>query len=401
MCGPGRSKRDSVGFAAVAWLSLACFGGAHTHAIAQTPSFTPLGIPTGGEKPPPYRPPSTTAYSISADGSVVAGWYSGPLGSQAFRWTREGGMELIGGDPNSPTSIPFIEISRKISISGDGSTIAGGSATGPTTLGMTFDGQVRAGWVEENGVRQPWTSDPRALAALMGWGSDVLNGKEAFLTDVVALTDGTLRYTGIAYLGGYPDELQYDQENAVSFVFDYSQSLHRYPFFRVLDPGPGFYAPDDRRQLTTEAWHISNDGRYAVGRRWFPLVPFPTRWDLETGEWIDLEFFGNAAGVSADGSVVVNDFGSIWTEASGRSTNLGLLLESLGLSQAIEGWKGFTPLDVSDDGLTVVGYAQNPDGQNEAWIATIPEPGVMLPALALAASALRRRRSATAALAGQ
>lgn len=33
---------------------------------------------------------------------------------------------------------------------------------------------------------------------------------------------------------------------------------------------------------------------------------------------------------------------------------------------------------ISDDGLTIAGYGDNPDGYEEAWIAMIPEPGTIL-----------------------
>lgn len=45
------------------------------------------------------------------------------------------------------------------------------------------------------------------------------------------------------------------------------------------------------------------------------------------------------------------------------------------------------------DGLTIVGWGYNPDGYDEAWIATIPEPTTLL-LLGFGGLALRRKRRA-------
>jgi uncharacterized membrane protein len=53
-------------------------------------------------------------------------------------------------------------------------------------------------------------------------------------------------------------------------------------------------------------------------------------------------------------------------------------------------------LGVSADGSTVVGFGTNPSGEQEAWIAIIPEPSTaLLVGLGLVGIAAGRRRTAT------
>jgi hypothetical protein len=68
-----------------------------------------------------------------------------------------------------------------------------------------------------------------------------------------------------------------------------------------------------------------------------------------------------------------------------------LLVDEFGLD--LTGWTLTRASGVSDDGLTVVGYVQNPSGYLEAWIATIPEPSThLLVAVGLVWLAVMRRK---------
>ena len=87
-------------------------------------------------------------------------------------------------------------------------------------------------------------------------------------------------------------------------------------------------------------------------------------------------FDTDALGVSADGSVVVGTSYTasgrkafIWDTCSGVRS-LRNVLVNLGLD--LTSWTLTSAEGVSADGATIVGFASNPDGNQEAWIATIP-----------------------------
>jgi probable HAF family extracellular repeat protein len=105
----------------------------------------------------------------------------------------------------------------------------------------------------------------------------------------------------------------------------------------------------------------------------------------------------NTWDVSADGSVVVG-YGNTasgeeavrWTAGDGMQNLRDLLIA--GGATGLTGWTLTQATGVSADGLTIVGIGRNPAGNEEAWIATVPEPGT--PALAVLASFVLLRRRA-------
>ena len=100
-------------------------------------------------------------------------------------------------------------------------------------------------------------------------------------------------------------------------------------------------------------------------------------------------FYSNASGVSADGSVVVGYGVSasggeafIWDNTNGMRSLRDVLVSDYGLDMT--GWTLSDARDISDDGLSIVGYGINPSGYIEAWMAqldahaTVPEPSTLL-----------------------
>lgn len=80
-----------------------------------------------------------------------------------------------------------------------------------------------------------------------------------------------------------------------------------------------------------------------------------------------------------------------WTAAGGMR-RLSDFLSGEGLSTA--GWLLQSATGISEDGRTIVGYGLNPDGRQEAWMATlnpVPEPTTWL-GLGIGVTALLRRR---------
>jgi hypothetical protein len=53
-----------------------------------------------------------------------------------------------------------------------------------------------------------------------------------------------------------------------------------------------------------------------------------------------------------------------------------VLVNDYGLD--LTGWTLISAQGISDDGRTIAGHGFNPDGYREAWVATIPEPQLMV-----------------------
>ena len=107
--------------------------------------------------------------------------------------------------------------------------------------------------------------------------------------------------------------------------------------------------------------------------------------------------FRQAYAVSADGEVVVGfgnksgeDGAFMWTEEQGVRNIRDILVNECNLDLA--GWSLSEATGVSADGRTIVGYGLNPDGNTEAWIATLPEPATLSLLAVGGLLALRRRR---------
>ena len=92
------------------------------------------------------------------------------------------------------------------------------------------------------------------------------------------------------------------------------------------------------------------------------------------------EFYSVATGVSSDGSIIVGqatplsgDGAFIWDEVHGLRS-LHAVLEELGVGAALSGWQLTYANGISADGQTIVGLGVNPAGENEGWVATVPDP---------------------------
>ncbi len=44
----------------------------------------------------------------------------------------------------------------------------------------------------------------------------------------------------------------------------------------------------------------------------------------------------------------------------------------------LTGWQLERAIGISQDGLTIVGWGTNPNGSDEVFIATLPEPGALV-----------------------
>ena len=65
---------------------------------------------------------------------------------------------------------------------------------------------------------------------------------------------------------------------------------------------------------------------------------------------------------------------AIWDETHGMRSLWSVLVDS-GLD--LTGWTLSTATGISDDGMTVVGFGENPDGNTEGFIAILPETSTL------------------------
>jgi probable HAF family extracellular repeat protein len=124
----------------------------------------------------------------------------------------------------------------------------------------------------------------------------------------------------------------------------------------------------------SDAWAISSDGQFSVGRARLNGLDRAVRWDVN-GAIQNLGVIGSATesvafGVSANGAVVVgriskpspNAFARAFRWTNNVMTDLGVLSTPAGCSDTYA-------VDVSDDGNTITGYAQYATGKIFRWTA--------------------------------
>jgi probable HAF family extracellular repeat protein len=278
---------------------------------------------------------SSVAERVSHDGSVIVG----TSGNQAFRWTKSGGIVGIGDLPGG------ISESTATGVSGDGSVVVGRSASA--------NGREAYRWTEADGFL--------ALGDLPG---APFVGSQAFAIS----SDGNVI---IGEARGQSRGFRWTQADG------------------MIDLG-----------ILTAPRALSSDGQVIVGSGdseallWTAANGVVRLGDLAGGG-----FASQAVAISGDGSIVVGrgttalgNEAMIWDATSGMR-ELDEVLISLGMD--LTRWSLTWASGISDDGLTIVGIGTNPSGDNEGWIAVIPEPTtafLLAAGLAGLAAARRRRR---------
>ena len=311
--------------------------------------------------------------AISNDHSIIVGSGQSSLGSEAFRWTLDDGMIGLGDLPGG------LFQSRVSAMSLDGSVIVGKGSIGPDSL----DDIEAFIWTETYGM--------------VGLGDLPSGPNKSWATDVSA--DGSV-VVGIGTIAVDPGT---PLETYVRRAFRWTESDG------MVDIGslaPGLFINEPR---------VSSDGQIVVaytsnGVGW--TIPF--RWTEAGGiEMLDRPsydltgeskpFNGSSVNLSyttdvnADGSVIVGySFNTgppkvvVWDDIHG-ARYLETILTDLAVD--FSGWSLEFATGISDDGLTIVGTGINPDGNTEAFIATLPEPGTCLVVLAGLPVLLRRRNA--------
>jgi probable HAF family extracellular repeat protein len=290
----------------------------------------------------------TEPTDVSADGSVVVGAGSTASGTEAFRWTRSGGIQGLGHLFESHL------FGWAHAVSDDGTTIVGEShrqnssesafrwtsAGGMQALGflpghdrsialdVSGDGSIVVGLSNESEAFR-WTSANGMQDLLVG-GHDAawaISADGLVIAGVSAPAGGAFRWTstggmqGLGF-GNLPRRASADGS--------------------VIVGGP-----------------VEGGGR-------------AFRWTSAGGvQFLGDVNYSDARGVSGDGSIVVGDGPFIWDATRGMRGLEQVLVNDYGLD--LTGWNLRNANGISADGSTIVGTGIHLD-RDEAWIATIPEP---------------------------
>lgn len=293
-----------------------------------------LGVLPGGDH-------LSYASAVSADGTVIAGYSGSGSGYQAFRWTQATGLTGLGGlDANDG-------FTRASGISADGSIIVGYSQTSAHPMGSGYRWSEAAGMVDMGQLPGDIWSWARAISA----DGSVIVGQSNTLTDGQAF-----RWTaedGMIGLGKLPGA------------------------------------------ASSGASGVSDDGTVIAGGGKVGDFNYAMVW-TEEGGWENLGTLpgyqnSNTNAVSGDGTLVVGQSfnfdsatstftseGFIWDEANGMRNVKDWLMDEYGLDLAP--WTIGNVLGVSGDGRFIAGYGVNPDGNTEAWLADLSPAPVPLPA---------------------
>ena len=354
---------------------------------ADEPFFTGLGDLPGG-----YF--SSGASGVSFDGKAVVGGSSSDDGHEAFCWTFADGMLGLGYLSDDYLS------SSAAAVSDDGRVVVGRSASLPFHQAFRWtraDGMVGLGYLGGDDPMSEAASVSANGAVVVGTSTREGDTEEAFRWTVgegmVGLGDlpgGGFRSAGhdvsadggtIVGSGVHSDRGEYE-----AFRWTASEGM----------VGLGFLSEEQPRSV---AYAVSGDGSVIVGSAIRAGKSEAVRWTDDNGivSAGNLGFSDGAQAfdVSDDGTVAL--VGStpyryetfLW-DTDGVRPVRDVLSKQWGLD--LTGWQRVRATAISGDGRTIVGFGVNPVGDNEGWIAHIPEPSTFYFFLVCAVAAMRRDR---------
>lgn len=294
------------------------------------------------------------AQAISGDGSTVVGYSYSKNGIEAFHWTRSTGMQGLGDLDGG-----LID-SRAYDVSHDGSIIVG--------VGTNENRDKAVRWFTGS-ISQ--LDDGCTFCSSAAWGTSGDGLTIVGEVDLAFVWTGSGGFELGDFDGGWESSIAFDASFDGSVITGYGSSMNGQEAFRWTPsglfeplgdlPGGGFLS---------NAQEISDDGNTIIGFSQSGSGIEGFRWTPEGG----MQPIGMMpTGTNADGSVVVgalNGTAYIWTSDDGLRNLTELLTSEYGLD--LNGWSLTAAAGVSTDGTHVVGWGNNPDGKEEAWLATIP-----------------------------
>ncbi len=340
---------------------------------AQTVRFTPLG----------FLPVNGNFYSYAenvSDGNgtvtVVGEANTTSVASEAFSWTKAGGMVGLGG------------YSSASGVSADGSVVVGSDIGGSDTAwrwtqaggkqyigsgnasGVSADGTAIGGETNDAGWRWTTTGGRTSLP--------IPPGANSSYSPVLTISANGL------YVGG-----QAAGPGSTYHAFVYNVSTG----YTIL--------PNPNNSPTDSAHFISDDASTVVGTA-------TTGGSASMAIWKNgvlttrVQSVGNYSGLigqasSADGSLIggtsFDDTGSayIWDATNGARL-LGPTLTNIFGVTNLTGWQLTAVNGISPDGRYLVGYGTDPQGYTEGFLVELPEPSAATLSLLTVGYALMRRR---------
>ncbi len=329
----------------------------------------------------------TEVTGISADGSAIVGYTISDKGvsPRAYLWTESRGIEYLG-------SLSPHRFSAATSISADGKVIVGGSAEvdTPTNHSEAFrwtrDGGMAALGELPGGEIDSSATGVSADGSVVVGVSSVKGGYEAFRWTASAGIEGLgwPQWSNVSAAYGVSGDgqtiLAQDNHNHLVGGNAYWSFLLRgsEPFQRIENPN-GVRANFGKA--------ISGDGKVVVGSSTRivddKVLETPFRWTQETG----LVELGDPAGstccsraldVSADGARIVGSTSIagkgrsfLWDKSHGFRDVQTLLEADAATKTAVQGWRLEAAYTISDDGRVVAGAGIDPKGHRSVWRAVL------------------------------
>lgn len=340
---------------------------------ARAASITNVGLLDGGEY--------TEVDGLNGDGSVAVGYGSIPSGdSRAFRWTATSGtlqdLGVFPGDINSIAS----------AVSGDGSVVVGMSWNSPANTSRAFRWTTTSGTMEDLG-RLPGDSFARATA-LTPDGSTIVGTSSGSSEMAVRWTSGGIQPIGLFSGGSYSFGNGVSNDGSVVAGYgDIADTPRAYRWTAasgtLQDLGT---LPGGSGTTQTIAWGVNGDGSVVVGAQGTGAEMRAFRWTLASGTMQDLgplpdSINTRAWAVSADGATVVGEAEDndgnlrafLWTPTLGIQ-DINTYLPSLGVD--LTDWVLNVAFTVSADGNWIggIGVYQGTDTGFVANITPVPEP---------------------------
>jgi uncharacterized membrane protein len=352
------------------------FLGLVTASHAAPPKFLPLGDLAGGEV-------FSQARDVSADGSKVVGLSksTAQASGEAFLWTGDAGMTGLG---SAGTFLPFSVASA---ITADGSVIVGTTTSPGSALEGFAYSTDSAEWTLLGFL--PGLNFSRAFDVTIDGNDDLvvvgysrLIFKEAYrwteAGGMVGLGLGLPEYNNSRAFGVSADGSKVS--GFLGEIFEPEMEAFRWTQGSNTIAPLGFGQSGD----TSDASSISASGTVVAGTAAFGPDFQAFRWAVGNPVIASIGALpgatdSEALAISADGKTIVGSSGGrafMWNADRALDDPASAMIDVqaalAGVGFDLTGWTLVTATSVADDGQTIVGNAINPDGNQEAFLATVP-----------------------------